>query len=52
MDKLVTKLIAEKHKILIFSQFVIVLDVLASYCRLKEYKFSRIDGKDSLEDRD
>ncbi len=52
LDKLVTKLIAEKHKILIFSQFVIVLDVLASYCRLKEYKFSRIDGSDTLEVRD
>lgn len=49
---MVTKLISEKHKILIFSQFVIVLKVLAKYCRLKGYKFSKIDGEDSLEQRD
>jgi SNF2 family DNA or RNA helicase len=52
MDKLVTKLIDEKHKILIFSQFVIVLDVLAKYCRMKGYRYSRIDGSDTLDQRD
>lgn len=32
LDKLLKKLISEKHKILIFSQFVIMLDILARYC--------------------
>jgi SWI/SNF-related matrix-associated actin-dependent regulator of chromatin subfamily A member 5 len=35
LDKLLNKLISEKHKVLIFSQFVIVLDILAKYCRAK-----------------
>ena len=52
LDKLLKKLLAEKHKTLIFSQFTIVLDVLEDFCRLRGYKFCRIDGNICLEVRD
>lgn len=52
LDKLVRKLLAEKHKILIFSQFVIMLELLEKYCRMRGYKYCKIDGNKTLEERD
>lgn len=52
LDKLLKKLIAEKHKILLFSQFVIMLNILEDYCRMRGYKFCRIDGDTEQEYRD
>lgn len=52
LDKLLKKLLAEKHKTLIFSQFTIMLNVLEVFCRMRGYKFCRIDGNVSLEVRD
>ena len=44
LDKLLTKLIGEGHKVLLFSQFTMMLDLIEDYCSHKEYKYARIDG--------
>ncbi len=44
LDKLLPKLQADGHKVLIFSQFRIMLDVLQDYIELREFSYERIDG--------
>ena len=44
LDKLLPKLQADGHKVLIFSQFRIMLDVLQDYVELRAFAFERIDG--------
>jgi chromodomain-helicase-DNA-binding protein 7 len=44
LDKLLTKLYAENHRVLIFSQFKTVLDLLEDYVNFKNYKYERLDG--------
>ena len=45
VDKLLAKLKEGKHKVLIFSQMVKVLDILEEYCDLMGYPTERIDGQ-------
>jgi SWI/SNF-related matrix-associated actin-dependent regulator of chromatin subfamily A member 5 len=52
MDKLLHKLIGEGHKVLIFSQFTMLLDLLEDYCMLRGYKFCRIDGNTDIDSRE
>ena len=44
LDKLLEKLRREKSKILIFSQFTMMLDLIEDYLRWKGYMFERLDG--------
>lgn len=44
LDKLLPKLQAGGHRVLIFSQMVRVLDLLADYLRFRHYHFERLDG--------
>eukprot|EP00428_Durinskia_dybowskii_P037994 CAMPEP_0170273256 /NCGR_PEP_ID=MMETSP0116_2-20130129/36591_1 /TAXON_ID=400756 /ORGANISM="Durinskia baltica, Strain CSIRO CS-38" /LENGTH=229 /DNA_ID=CAMNT_0010524485 /DNA_START=56 /DNA_END=741 /DNA_ORIENTATION=+ len=44
LDKLLPRLKENGHRILIFSQFKIMLDVLEDYLSVKHLKFERIDG--------
>jgi len=44
LDKLLPKLLAEGHKVLIFSQMVRMLDLLEDYMNYRSFKFERIDG--------
>jgi superfamily II DNA or RNA helicase len=44
VDKLLPKLKADGHKVLIFSQLKMVLDLIEEYVRLRQYVFERIDG--------
>ena len=52
LDKLLTKLHAEDHQILLFSQMVIQLNILEDYLNYREYKYCRLDGSTSLEDKE
>eukprot|EP00794_Sanderia_malayensis_P019257 gene19257-21185_t len=45
IDKLLPKLKAGGHKVLIFSQMVRVLDLLEDYLLCKKYLYERIDGR-------
>mmetsp|Transcript_731 Transcript_731/g.851 ORF Transcript_731/g.851 Transcript_731/m.851 type:complete len:2199 (+) Transcript_731:210-6806(+) len=44
LDKLLPKLKEGGHRVLIFSQFKIMLDILEDYLALRSFKFERIDG--------
>ena len=44
LDKLLPKLESEGHRVLIFSQFKIMLDVIEDYLIAKNCKYERIDG--------
>lgn len=44
LDKLLPRLKEEGHRVLIFSQFKIMLDVLEDYLQDRQFKYERIDG--------
>ena len=45
LDKLLPKLRAEGHKVLIFSQFVKMLDLISDYCTFRDFRYERLDGR-------
>ena len=44
LDKLLPRLKSDGHRILLFSQFKIMLDIIEDYLALREFKSERIDG--------
>ncbi|XP_056334877.1 chromodomain-helicase-DNA-binding protein 2 isoform X3 [Danio aesculapii] len=44
LDKLLTRLKDRGNRVLIFSQMVRMLDILADYLSMKRYQFQRLDG--------
>jgi chromodomain-helicase-DNA-binding protein 1 len=51
LDRLLTKLRADGHRVLIFSQMVHMLNILTDYLRLRNYQFQRLDGTVPASDR-
>ncbi|KAF2706596.1 chromodomain helicase-like protein [Pleomassaria siparia CBS 279.74] len=51
LDRLLTKLKADGHRVLIFSQMVHMLDILTDYLRLRNYSYQRLDGTVPAADR-
>ena len=51
LDKLLPRLKATGHRVLIFSQMVKMLDILADYLRLRGFLFQRLDGGMRSQDR-
>ncbi|CAE8616674.1 unnamed protein product [Polarella glacialis] len=51
LDRMLTKLMKFGHKTLIFSQFTSALDVLGKFLDWRGYRFSRLDGSTSHEER-
>lgn len=51
LDPLLKKLKADGHKVLIYSQFTKVLDILEDYCAKTLLKHVRLDGQSALADR-
>eukprot|EP00477_Mikrocytos_mackini_P000879 GAHX01000942.1.p1 GENE.GAHX01000942.1~~GAHX01000942.1.p1 ORF type:complete len:961 (-),score=263.13 GAHX01000942.1:43-2925(-) len=52
VDQLLKKCKMENKKVLIFSQFVGILDILEDYCLYRKYSYCRLDGSTEQEDRD
>ncbi|EEA05878.1 SNF2 family N-terminal domain-containing protein [Cryptosporidium muris RN66] len=52
LDRLTKKLLQNGSRILIFSQMARILDILEDFCYMRKYKYCRIDGNTSTEDRD
>lgn len=52
LDRLLPKLQERESRVLIFSQMTRLLDVLEDYCLYRGYKYCRIDGNTSGEDRE
>lgn len=44
LDKMLPELKAQNHRVLIFSQFVLMLNIIEEYLNIKGYKFLRLDG--------
>eukprot|EP01079_Euglenida_sp_SAG-EU17-18_P005533 gene5533-138_t len=51
LDKLLAKLHGEGHRVLIFSQFSRMLDILEDHMDYRQYDFCRLDGQVSAEER-
>lgn len=51
LDKLLSKLKAQGSKVLLFSQFKIVLNILEDYCSLRNHEYYRLDGDTDYETR-
>lgn len=51
LDALLPKLKATGHKVLLFSTFKIMLDLIEDYVIMRNYKYVRLDGDDKIEDR-
>eukprot|EP01038_Epipyxis_sp_PR26KG_P004667 gene4667-6556_t len=45
LDRILPKLKADGHRVLLFSQFTSMLDILEDYCELRDYSFVRLDGE-------
>lgn len=45
LDKMMVKLKERGHRVLIYSQFQHMLDLLEDYCNYKKWQYERIDGK-------
>lgn len=44
MDMLLNKLYRDGHKVLIFTQFTMLLDIFEEYCHYRQYTYCRLDG--------
>ncbi|QHN81533.1 ATP-dependent DNA helicase [Arachis hypogaea] len=51
LERLLERLFARKHKVLIFSQWTKVLDILDYYLSEKGFEVCRIDGSVKLDER-
>ena len=51
LDSLIPKLIEEDHRIVMFSQFVIMMDIIERYFLARGIKFIRLDGSTPVEQR-
>ncbi|KAI9261993.1 SNF2 family N-terminal domain-containing protein [Sporodiniella umbellata] len=51
LDKLLTRMKSDGHRVLIFSQMVMLLDILSDYMTLRGHPFQRLDGSTKPEDR-
>jgi superfamily II DNA/RNA helicase len=52
LDRMIPKLICTNHKILIFSQFTHLMDILQDYFNYRGFKHLRLDGATKSEDRE
>lgn len=51
LDKLLKQLKSKGSRVLIFSQMAMMIDILEDYANYREWEYSRIDGKTSVEER-
>lgn len=51
LDEMLPRLKAEGHRVLIFSQFTMMLDIIEPYLRLRNYHYLRLDGSTAVNDR-
>ncbi|XP_023177140.2 SWI/SNF-related matrix-associated actin-dependent regulator of chromatin subfamily A containing DEAD/H box 1 homolog [Drosophila hydei] len=51
LDTLLPKLKAEGHRVLLFSQFTMMLDVVEQYLRIRKHGFCRLDGATAVKER-
>ncbi|XP_032825294.1 lymphoid-specific helicase isoform X1 [Petromyzon marinus] len=52
LDRILPELRQRGHKVLIFSQMVVMLEILMDYCYLRKFHFSRLDGSMKYSERE
>lgn len=52
LDKLLEKLKSQGSRVLLFSQFVIMLNILEDFLQFRGYEFTRLDGQTNYDKRD
>ncbi|XP_069835221.1 lymphoid-specific helicase isoform X2 [Dendropsophus ebraccatus] len=52
LDRMLPEMKKRGHKILIFSQMTMMLDILIDYCYYRKFKFCRLDGSMSYSERE
>lgn len=52
LDRMLAQWLKEGHRILIFSQFTRVLDILEDYMTYRSFKFCRLDGNTAMTERE
>jgi len=51
LDDLLIELKDQGHRVLIFSQFTMMLDVLETYLDIREHQYLRLDGQTQVTER-
>lgn len=51
LDDMLPKMKADGERVLIFSQFTMMLDILQKYLKLRGFKFLRLDGQTPVQER-
>ncbi|KAH8274923.1 hypothetical protein KR018_008475, partial [Drosophila ironensis] len=51
LDALLPKLREEGHRVLLFSQFTMMLDIVEEYLRIRNHGFCRLDGSTAVKER-
>ena len=51
MDVLLPKLKTDGHRVLIFSQFTMMLDIVERYLEIRKHGYCRLDGSTAVEER-
>jgi len=51
LDRVLTESQAKGDRVLVFSQFVIMLDIIQDYLRIRGHKFLRLDGSTKVDTR-
>jgi ATP-dependent DNA helicase len=51
LDRMLTRLHADGHQVLIFSQMTSVLNVMEDYLNFRKWKYCRIDGSTNIDER-
>ncbi|XP_056386301.1 lymphoid-specific helicase isoform X2 [Hyla sarda] len=52
LDRMLPEMKKRGHKVLMFSQLTMMLDILMDYCYYKKFKFCRLDGSMSYSERE
>lgn len=51
LDELLPKLKSEGHRVLIFSQFTMVLDIIEHFLKIRNHGYCRLDGQTAVDER-
>ena len=51
MDDLLPRMKDQDDRVLIFTQFVMVLDIMEQYLRIRGHKYLRLDGSTPVQER-
>lgn len=51
LDRMLKRLFADDHQVLIFSQMTAVLNIMEDYLHYRNWKYCRIDGSTQIDDR-